>query len=78
MRVVTSGRELAEDGVPDHIALIQRTVNGPQPVIATDLLIVRHNTSSLLSLQLSLLHDSTPRFVDNLGERDRVRVWANI
>ena len=67
MRVVTSGREFAEDGVPDHVALIQRTVNGPQPVIATDLLRARHNVYllSIEALQLSLRRDCTRGFVGN-------------
>ena len=79
MRVVTSGPEPAEDGVPDHVALIQRTVNGPQPVIATDFLRARHNEYSLSieELQLSLRRDFTRRFVDNLRD-NRARVWTNI
>ena len=60
-------------GVPDHVALIQRTVNGLQPVIATDLLRARHNEYllSIEALQLSLRRDSTP-------ECSRVWVWTNI
>ena len=66
MRVVTSGRDLGYRTT----LLIQRTVNGPQLVIATDLLRARHNECllSIEELQLALRHDSTRRFVDDLRQ----------